>query len=178
MAYVLSHLKEYMVGGTGLLVYDGYRQCERRMWLKFIFLIEDTRGLPYPMGSKQPPAHIGGCQFCDVCGVTHAGTTCYVGAVGMTTNQALKTRFEEEFKACPNLAALARKKATPMTSQRAVASARRVLDGELEAVEPYKSISVWHTYMGLGWDFVRHTYVRFVPHVVHFVSFCVHFVSF
>lgn len=64
MAYVLENLKDYMVGAAGFLAYDGYRDEVRRMWLDFVFLVEDTRGLPYPLGSKQPPAIVGGCQFC------------------------------------------------------------------------------------------------------------------
>lgn len=78
-----------------------------------------------------------------------------MGAVGRTTDETVKLRFEEEFKARPDIAALARKQPAAMTTAKAVASARRVQGGELESGEPYKTVSVWHTFMRSNWDFVR-----------------------
>ena len=155
MTYVLKHLQPCMEGGTGFIVYDAHQGKARRMWLSITWLLEDTRGIPHPTGSKQAPAHVGGCAFCEVRGIRHGNTSVYMSAVAHTRTASIKARFALEHAGSPDLLALA---AAPppahMTTAKAVASARRVIGGATAADEPYKSLSPYHVVLGPDWDFV------------------------
>ena len=126
------------------------------MWLGLTWLLEDTRGLPQPTGSKQAPAYIGACAFCEVRGIRHGKTSVYMSAIAHTRNAAIKARFALEHAASPDLLALA---AAPpparMTSAKATASAHRVLRGAQAAEEAYKSLSPYYVALGADWDFLR-----------------------
>jgi hypothetical protein len=125
------------------------------MWLSITWLLEDTRGLPHPTGSKQAPAYVGGCAFCDVRGYRNGNTSVYVAAVTHTTNASIKTAFAEEHKGTPELLALATSpRPTRMTSKKAVASARRVQNGAPQEDEPYKSVSPYYKCLGADFDFL------------------------
>jgi hypothetical protein len=58
-------------------------------------IVEDTRGLPNPVCSKQAPAVNGACCHCDVCGVYDKDkcTTTYIGAVRFLGNRFELTRI-------------------------------------------------------------------------------------
>ena len=155
VTYVLTDLKPFLEGGPGFVVYDGHLQIARRMWLSITWLLEDTRGLPHPTGSKQAPAYVGGCAFCEVPGFRNGKTSVYVAAISHTKQAAIKATFAEEHKAMPDLAGIAtRAKPPPMTSAKAVASARRVLGGARPEDEPYKSVSPYYKCLGADFDFL------------------------
>ena len=155
MTYVLTHLKPYLEGGEGFLVYDGHLKKARRMWLSIAWLLEDTRGLPNPTGSKTAPAYVGGCAFCEVHGYRNGGTSVYVSAITHTKQASIKATFAEEHKGAPDLVTLAaRAKPARMTSAKAVASAKRVLNGAPQEDEPYKSVSPYYTCIGTDFDFL------------------------
>lgn len=144
-----------MEGGAGFLVYDAHQGTARRMWLGITWLLEDTRGIPHPTGSKQAPAQVGGCAFCEVRGIRHGNTSVYISAIAQTRTAAVKARFAQEHAGSPDLLAIA---AAPppvrMTTAKAVASARRVIGGGTAADEPYKSLSPYYVVLGPEWDFV------------------------
>jgi hypothetical protein len=96
VTYVLKHLQPFMEGGTGFVVYDAHLGTARRMWLGLTWLLEDTRGIPHPTGSKQAPAHVGGCAFCEVPGIRHGKTTVYMSAAAHTRTASIKERFALE----------------------------------------------------------------------------------
>ena len=152
---MLKHLQPFMEGGTGFIVYDAHLAVARRMWLSITWLLEDTRGIPHPTGSKQAPALVGGCAFCDVRGIRHGNTSVYMSAIAHTRTAAIKARFALEHAGSPDLLAIA---AAPpparMTTAKAVASVRRVNGGASAADEPYKTFSPYHVVMGPEWDFV------------------------
>ena len=149
-----------MEGGPGFIVFDAHLGVSRRMWLGLTWLLEDTRGLPQPTGSKQAPAYIGACAFCEVRGIRHGKTSVYMSAIAHTRTDEIKARFAREHAASPDLLALA---AAPpparMTSAKAVASAQRVQAGALAADEPYKSLSPYYVALGPDWDFLRCAHV-------------------
>ena len=144
-----------MEGGPGFVVYDAHLGLARRMWLAITWLLEDTRGLPQPTGSKQAPAYVGACAFCEVRGIRHGKTSVYLSAIAHTRTAAIKARFAREHAASPDLLEVAA--AAPparMTSAKAVASAQRVLGGAPAADEPYKSLSPYYVALGADWDFL------------------------
>ena len=158
--YVLTQLQPFMEGGPGFVVFDANLGVARRMWLGLTWLLEDTRGLPQPTGSKQAPAYVGGCAFCEVRGIRHGKTSVYVSAIAHTRTASIKARFNLAHAGSPDLLALA---AAPpparMTTAKAVASAQRVLAGAVAADEPYKSISPYHVVLGADWDFLRYSHI-------------------
>jgi hypothetical protein len=153
---VLDRLKPFMEGGPGFIVFDAHLGIARRMWLGLTWLLEDTRGLPQPTGSKTAPAYVGACAFCEVRGIRHGKTSVYMSAIAHTRSAAIKARFALEHAASPDLLALA---AAPpparMTSAKATVSAPRVIGGAQAAEEPYKSLSPYHVALGADWDFLR-----------------------
>lgn len=173
--YVLTHLKPFLEGGPGFVVYDGHLERGRRMWLSITWLLEDTRGLPHPTGSKTAPAFVGGCPFCEVRGYRSGKTSVYVSAITYTKEAAIKAMFAEEHKGTPELLALASSaKPARMTSVKAIASATRVRHGALEVNEPYKSVSPYYQCLGAEFDFLgymltfvshNHTFLYHNPHV-------------
>ena len=149
------HLKPYLEGGEGFVVYDGHLKKSRRMWLSITWLLEDTRGLPHPTGSKTAPAYVGGCAFCEVPGSRNGKTTVYVSAITHTTQAAIKSAFAEEHKGAPELLVLATGPKPPrMTSAKAIASANRVLNGAKQEDEPFKSVSPYYKCLGEEFDFL------------------------
>ena len=159
MTYVLQHLKPFLEGGVGFVVYDAHLKRARRMWMSITWLLEDTRGLPHPTGSKTAPAYVGGCAFCEVRGYRHGGTSVYVSAITHTKQAAIKTMFAEEHKGAPELLALATSAKPPrMTSAKAVASAKRVLRGAAQEDEPYKSLSPYYKCIGEDFDFLGYNH--------------------
>jgi hypothetical protein len=152
---VLDRLKPFMEGGPGFIVFDSHLGIARRMWLGLTWLLEDTRGLPQPTGSKTAPAYVGACAFCEVRGIRHGKTSVYVSAIAHSRNAAIKARFALEHAASPDLLALA---AAPpparMTSAKATASAQRVQGGAPAAEEPYKSLNPYYVVLGADWDFL------------------------
>ena len=129
------------------------------MWLSIAWLLEDTRGLPHPTGSKQAPAYVGGCAFCEVRGIRNGKTSVYVSAVTHTREASIKTAFAEEHKGTRELLALATSPQPPrMTSAKALASARRVLNGARQEDEPYKSVSPYHKCLGADFDFLGYSH--------------------
>ena len=157
---MLDRLQPFLEGGPGFVVFDAHLGVSRRMWLGLTWLLEDTRGLPQPTGSKQAPAYIGACAFCEVRGIRHGKTSVYMSAIAHTRSDAIKARFALEHAASPDLLALA---AAPpparMTSAKATASAHRVLRGAQAAEEAYKSLSPYYVALGADWDFLRCTRV-------------------
>ena len=112
-------------------------------------------GIPHPTGSKQAPAIVGGCAFCEVRGIRHGNTSVYISAIAHTHTAAIKTRFALEHAGSPDLLAIAAAPPPPrMTTAKAVASVRRVIGGASAPDEPYKSFSPYHVVLGPEWDFV------------------------
>ena len=160
VTFVLKHLQPFMEGGIGFIVFDAHLGAARRMWISLTWLLEDTRGIPHPTGSKQAPAYVGGCAFCEVRGIRHGQTSVYMSAIAHTRTASIKARFGLEHAGSPDLLEMA---AAPpparMTTAKAVASVQRVIGGAVAAEEPYKSLSPYHVILGSEWDFLRYSII-------------------
>lgn len=100
---VLEHnrqlwLKTATGPGKGLLLYDSHLKCTSRWYLRICWIVEDSRGLPNPTGSKQAPAITGACPLCCIRGSrlstsgdnSNKATTYYPGAVCYCNDVAKK----------------------------------------------------------------------------------------
>lgn len=51
---MFAPLQDMILGGngTGLEVYDGFKERRIRLWFDVTFMVEDSKGLPNPLGCK------------------------------------------------------------------------------------------------------------------------------
>lgn len=128
------------LGGEGIDVWDASIKKWIKLVIEIVAIVEDSKGLHHPLGSKQAPAIVGGCPFCTVVGVRGQGTTVYISAISKLSqrrnqqqsqrNAEIRDMFMDSFRDWPEVLQKAEQPAPgPMTMRAALRSAARSMQG-------------------------------------------------
>jgi hypothetical protein len=170
LEYILRQWTHMLEGNEGIEVWDAHTQQTITVWIRIVFVVEDSQGLKNPLCCKGIGSIIGGCPFCTIEGVAgSSGSRCYPCAI---THLALSSRhpqadkyaklrrdWKKEFKKWPEFLALGRSKEnncrpSKMNRQKALASAKRLQDKAIDEKDAsYKEKPALSKVVGKRWDF-------------------------
>jgi hypothetical protein len=114
------------------------------------------------MGSKQAPATVGACPYCEVQGFSCHGTSVYPNALAHTKDKTLRSDMKKEFVAIDGVVNRCASKPAKMTSSKAIRAVNSVLgkrtksqrDAEIK-IQPFKSISPLTTLYNEHYPFIE-----------------------
>ena len=151
---ILDHMKAEGAF-SGFQIYDAYLKECRNYAIEFGFVLEDLKGLPYPLCCKTTGSKVGIDPWCTQVGVKintgGGGATVYFTAITMLPlDSPIRKQFKTEFSEAKAVQALWNANApAKLTIQQAIDSGRRA-GGKTKDDEPYFDVSVFHKV--LDWD--------------------------
>lgn len=179
LEYVLRQWTHMLEGGEGIDVWDAHTQTKITVWIRIVFMVEDSQGLKNPLCCKGIGSIIGGCPFCQIEGLPgSSGSRCYPCAITHLPRNnrhpeaakyaSLRREWITEFKNWPEYKALASVgPPTKMTRQKALASAKLLNEKKIKEVQAsYKQKPALSKVLGPDWDFTSRV-LNDVAHAVY-----------
>jgi hypothetical protein len=166
LEYMLSQWTHMFEGNEGIDVWDAHTQENITVWIRLVFMVEDSKGLPHPLCCKGVGSIIGGCPYCTIEGVAgSSGSRCYPCAITHLPQNnrhvkaekyaKLRKDWTKEFAKWPEMKLLGFGKAPrKMTRQKALRSVNQLKEKVITEKEAsHKEKPALAKVLGLDWEF-------------------------